>query len=484
MGNGIGYTAFERGYSKKAATKKSSKSKKSSKKSGYLDYDYGEYYRGGNSRYGDYYDRYYQNKFSWGAFGGSSTMEDNDTGLYIKGHDSYFTPTHTEILYRISSKANTHDNRNLVKEMSRFFYYRMLNEKDYFDEKYKDLTKLSESEIVALSAKKKFYDDLWDKYIPGMSPLEKAIAVINELTDLDPNLDVKEAKSLDRAVDKIRFDERTYADPIYNELLDVSELKNRKMNILSKISMIKNLGSEFKVEKEVEEKVVDNSRILAQRIMRDYSQIANVQMYQRLLPNFNTKLITKDLVVDVHVDKSEHKQKIIILLDYSGSMNEPSKQEWVVAIMLDRLRYAMKEEAEIFFSYFLHSPAELKFTHIYNRDTAIAFWSSFSTRPSGGETRLGDMVNSIGQDIKGGKNLGNLKIDLSKDMPEILAINDGQDTIKTQNFTYKTNAISLFEDNKELKDLCVANKGKYVVANSESMTTYDGKSKVTIKHKS
>lgn len=482
MGNGIGYTAFERGYSKKATTKKSSK--KGSKKSTKRYYDDEDYYGDGGYYNRNYYNTspYYQNNWSWGTFGGSSTIEDNDSGLYVKSHESYFTPTHSEIMYRLSGATNTYDNRNLVKEMARFFYYRMLGDKDYFETKYKDLTKLSESDIVALSAKKKFYNDLWDKYIPGMSPLEKAIAVIIELNDLDPNLDVRQAENLDRMVENMRFDERTYGDPIYNELLDVSELKNRKMNILSKISMVQNLGSEFKIEKEVEEKVVDNSRILAQRIMRDYSQIANVQMYQRLLPNFNSKLITKDLVVDVHVDKTEYKQKIIILLDYSGSMGTIEKQEWVVAIMLDRLRHAMKEEAEIFFSYFLHSTASLKFTHIYNRETAIEFWSTFSTRPSGGETRLGDMVNTIGEDIKGGKWLRNLQIDLSKDMPEILAINDGQDSIKTQNFTYKTNAISLFQDNGELKDLCIKNKGKYVVANKDSMTTYDGKSVLKIKH--
>lgn len=477
MGNGIGYTAYERGYSQKAKSKKSSK-KKSQTNSRVNNSRYNYY----DDYYGDYYGRnYYSGNWNWGSFGSGFGTEDNDNDLYIKSHESYFTPTHTEIMYKLSNNINTYDNRKLVKELSRFFYYRMLNEKDYFEDKYKDLTKLSEKGIVELSAKKKFYDDLWDKFIPGMSPLEKAVALVNELKQLDPSLDVKDATSLERLTDKIRFDERTYGDPIYNELLDVSELKNRKMNILSKISMIKNLGSEFKVEKEVEEKVVDNSRILAQRIMRDYSQIANVQMYQRLLPNFASKLITKDLVVDVHVDKSEHKQKIIILLDYSGSMNETSKQEWVVAIMLDRLRYVIKGEAELFFSYFLHNPESMKFTHVYDRETAIDFWSTFSTRPSGGETRLGAMVDKIGKDIANGF-LHNLNIDLSKDRPEILAINDGNDTVKTTSFTYKTNAISLFLENSELRDLCIANKGKYVVALHDSMTTYDGKSKVTLKH--
>ncbi len=61
------------------------------------------------------------------------------------------------------------------------------------------------------------------------------------------------------------------------------------------------------------------------------------------------------------------------------------------------------------------------------------------------------------------KKLFNLKVDLSKDQPEILVINDGQDTVKVNNLSWKTNAITLYDGaNSELKNLCEKTEGKYV----------------------
>jgi hypothetical protein len=431
----------------------------------------------------DYYDNDYYSNFNWGNYGRDYSFSEDNDDLYIKNHPNYFTPTYTDIYWRIGHVVNTMENRNLIKEMSRFFYYKILGDKNYFEDKYEDLTKLSESDIVTLSAKKKFYDELWDKFIPGMSPLEKALSVFGELKRTQGERKVYEADSLERVLDNLNFNSDLYADPLLNEILDVNDhTKKNKTSILNKLALIKNLGSEFKVEKEIEEKVVDNSRIRVPKIMKDFSQINNIELYQRLMPNFNLKLLTKDVSVTVPVDRNEHKQKIIILLDYSGSMNNIEKQEWVVAIMVDRLRYAMKEEAEIYFSYFLHTPLGLKFTHIYNRQTAIEFWSKFSTRPSGGDTELGYIVDYLGKQIREGRGLGDLDVDLSKDQPEILAINDGNDTVGVDEFTYKTNALSLFQNNDELNDLCVMNGGKYVVVESNHLTMYNKEGKEVVKY--
>jgi uncharacterized protein with von Willebrand factor type A (vWA) domain len=54
------------------------------------------------------------------------------------------------------------------------------------------------------------------------------------------------------------------------------------------------------------------------------------------------------------VQIGEKKQKIIILLDYSGSMNNNTKQIWVNAI-IDRFRYVI-QRSEVFF-YFVSRPA-------------------------------------------------------------------------------------------------------------------------------
>jgi len=443
--------------------------------------NYGYGYGGGYGGYDDYYEDYYGGNFSWGNFGGFSTVgEDDDKDLVIKNHPSYFTPKSTDISSKLDWNADTKDNRDLIKEMSRFFYYKMLEEKDYFDPKYDDLSALNEKEIEMIAAKQQMYNDLWDRFVPGMSPLEKALFVFKELERKAGGPKGKMTpKDLERS-EEINVNSEVYGDPIYNELLDENMFgKSRKFEILNKIAMIKNFGSEFKIQKEVEEKVVANSHITAHRMMRDYSQMNNVELYQRLMPNFPTKLLTKDLIVRVPVDRTEHKQKIIMLLDYSGSMNEQDKQEWVVALLIDRLKYAMKEEAEIFFSYFLSDTSYMKFKHIYDRKTALEFWASFSTRPSGGGTELGDMVNFINYEINVRHKLCNLDIDLSKDQPEILAINDGNDSVGTDGFEYKTNAISLRQANEELKRLCIANKGKYIAIYNNSLSSFnkDGEQK-------
>lgn len=388
---------------------------------------YGGGYYGGYGGYGGGYGYGYgggRSSWSWGSYGSDVFEEEDD--LYIKSHPSYLTPTSTSISWKLEHKEDTAKNRTLIKEFARYFYYRMIDEKDYFEEKYKDPSKLSDEDKAILDAKVKMYDELWDKFIPGVSPLDKAVALYRELQSKQPD-DKKEMTEEDMAksISQVEFHEEIYKDPIFNELLDMQSLaKNNKMDILNKLSLIKNLGSQFKIEKDIEEKIAHNSRLISKKIMRDYSQIHQVDMYQRLMPHFKSKLLTKDLIINTPIDRTEHKQKIIILVDYSGSMSYPEKQKWVLAILIDRLRYVMKEEAEVFFSFFVNRTQDLRFHHLYNRETALKFWSQFSTSPNGGDTCLGEMINHINNEINVHKRLCNLKIDLSEEKPEVLAIND------------------------------------------------------------
>lgn len=447
-------------------SKSSSKSKSSKGYSGY--------YRG-YSGYSGY------SGWNWGSFGSYKIQEEDDDGkLYVKAHDSYLTPSSTLIGTKFSTyQENTQKNRDIIKEFARFFYHRMIDEKDYFQEKFKDTSKLDEEEIEKFRQKQAYYEELWDKFIPGMTPLEQAFALYEELRRKQSKDGITPSQineeSLERDITGLEFHEEIYTDPIFNELVDMQPLaKEHKMDILNKLSMIKNLGSEFKIEKDIEDKIVQNSRLISKKVMRDYDQIHQVDLYQRLMPTFKTKLLTKDLIINTPIDRTEHKQKIIILVDYSGSMGEDEKQLWVLAVMIDRIKYAIKEEAEIFFSFFVDRPELLRFTHIHNRKSAMDFWISFSTHPNGGDTRLGDMINTINNEINVKHKLCNLNIDLSEDKPEVLAINDGQDSVKTDGFTYKTNAITVIDkENSELKKLCLANKGKYVYATTSGVKTYD-----------
>ena len=111
---------------------------------------------------------------------------------------------------------------------------------------------------------------------------------------------------------------------------------------MNNLSLVGQFGSEFKVEKEISEKIVANSDQYSKLIMRDYSQFFMMDLYQKMFPNFATKFLTKDLTVNVPVDRKEQIQKIIILLDFSGSMDSYDKQVWVNAILIDRFKYVMK----------------------------------------------------------------------------------------------------------------------------------------------
>ena len=425
-------------------------------------YTYGSRkYKGGSS----------WSRTSWSSYSFVTTFEDDDTDLMVKDPISYITPTKEEI--KKKTRVFKDDAFDTIKELARVCYYKMMDDKDYLREDLADWDNLSEDLKSSFGTKKQLFDSVYDQYIPGFTPLEQAIAIFMQLQKrvVDENGEVVKDGDMDLQK-SIGFDRDLYSDPTINEQLNYNELsKDKKMDIMNKISIIGDLGTQFKVEKEVAEKIVANSDQYVKKIMRDYSQFHMIDLYQKMFPNFRSKFLTKDLTVNVPVDRKEQKQKIIILLDFSGSMDYEEKQIWVNAILIDRFRYVMKGEAEVFFSYFVHDEDDLHFHHIADKEDVINFWSQFSNSPDGGCTEIGNMVNYVANEILVNKKLHNLNIDLSEEKPEILIINDGQDTVNSDGFPYKVNAISLIEFSDELKDLCVATGGKQVKVEKNDIVT-------------
>lgn len=422
---------------------------------------YGDKYEG--SRYGGYT---YGSLWSWGSSLTGSRYSDDDA-LYVKEPTNYMTPLASEI--EKATFVHSQEQINQIKELARVCYFKMISDRDYLETSYKDIDNLDDETKSIVVKKKEFYDQIYDKFIPGFSPLQQAVAIYDQLRMIEnrkgqsseddkvPNLDDK----------ALNFDRRAYTDVEMNELLEMNEVsKERKMNILNIVSIIGDFGTEFKVEKKVKEKIVTNSDTYAKRMLRDYSQISQIDLYQRLFPHFQSKLLAKDLIVNVPIDKKEEKQKIIILLDFSGSMSTTEKQDWVNAILIDRFRYVIKGEAEVFFSYFVDETSDLHFHHLTNKQEVIDFWMQFSNDPNGGETHIGEIVKYVANEINC-KRLHNLNIDLSEEKPEILILNDGQDQVKTKKFPYKVNAVTLFEQNSELQDLCIKTKGKLIEVNND-----------------
>lgn len=411
---------------------------------------------------------------SWSSYSFATAFEDNDDDLMVKDPVSYITPTKQEIKKKTNLWKD--DAFTTIKELARICYFKMMDEKEYLREDLSDWDKLDDETRGQYAQKKELYDSVFDIYVPGFTPLEQAIAIFRQLEKkaVDEYGDSTGEEGEVDMTKSLGFDRELYNDPTINEQLNYNELsKDKKMDIMNKISIIGDLGTQFKVEKEVDEKIVPNSDQYSKMIMRDYSQFHMIDLYQKMFPNFRTKFLTKDLTVNVPVDRKEQKQKIIIMLDFSGSMDEDEKQIWVNAILIDRFRYVMKGEAEVFFSYFIHDKKDLKFQHIKDREDVIKFWQTFSNDPNGGTTAIGELVEYVAKQVTEKKKLHNLDIDLSEEKPEILIINDGQDRVQSEKFPYKVNAISLIQFSDQLKDLCVATNGKQVkVEYGDVVTAY------------
>ena len=395
--------------------------------------------------------------WSYGSFLNYGNSDDN-SNLMVKEPENYLTPTNVQI----NAKCNywTGKDIKLVKELARVCYFKMIGDKDYLSEDYAS-ENCGSINPDTWREKKDIFDNVYETYIPGFTPLEQAVNFQHRLKDEESHRNRKSAGQKNKSR-KIEFKRSDYADHILNDQLDKNRLnKNNKMDILNKISIIGDLGTQFKVEKGMGEVEAANSDIFRKRMMKSYDQIRLIEMYQRMLPTYKMKFLTRDLIVNVPVQISEKKQKIIFLLDQSGSMNDYVKQAWVNALLVDRFRYVIKGEAEVFFSFFTSSNSGLGFQHIKDQASVDRFWKSFSNTPGGSLTNIGKIVTHIASEIKN-KRLCNLDVDLSNELPEILIVNDGQDHVGYDSLPYKVNAISLVDFSEELKRLCIATGGKQV----------------------
>lgn len=364
----------------------------------------------------------------WSSYSyGSAFGTDNDENLIVKAPDNYLTPTSQEIRNKIN--VYNQDAVNIIKEACRVCYLKMINDKDFLSEDAKKAVKEGSSVYIGkeeFERRVKLYTSIFDEFIPGTTPLEQARAIYHKIKDQHSSFNRQSAKSSKDSGYIANFKRDVYADPTINSQIYSNKYsKEEDLSILNNISLIGEFGSQFTVEKEVGEKIVHNSDKFKNKHMTSLDQLNMVNIAQRVLPNFKAKLITKDLIISAPVQTSEQKQKIIILVDYSGSMNERDKQNWVNGILIDRFKYVIKGEAEVFFSFFVSKPDQLNFIHVKNEEDVKKFWENFSNYPCGSTTDIGRIVQYVASEISKGK-LHNLKINLSQEKPEILIINDGQ----------------------------------------------------------
>ena len=398
--------------------------------------------------------------------------------LFIKDNEWYYTPT-----LGYSTSILNNNNMNYVKpeffqELTRFFSHQMMWNKDYIDDSFKDLSQFDEQQQEKLSKKADFYEGLYNEYIPGYTFIEKALFLLQYMKEVagqnnpEEFMETSNPSQQDDFMKEMRDNlpgkgewENPNIQKLKENRKDLNDFK-KNLNFLRRIAKVETFGKSFEVKKKITDKRVHNAPKTKQKRLTHFEDIMRSPLYQKMLPDYEIRLAQKTLITNVPVKPETKKQKIIILIDDSGSMNENFKKEWVYAVVANRLQYAMVKECEVFISLFLTEGTmkHYKFTHIYDEQSALEFWKTFNFNPGGGDTKVGYVINAIEKEILDNKKLYNLNVDLSHERPEILIVNDGNDTVKTS-VNWKTNAITISQENDQLRALCEDTGGSYISFN-------------------
>lgn len=243
-----------------------------------------------------------------------------------------------------------------------------------------------------------------------------------------------------------------------------------KLGIIDKMCLFEDFGEKFKVVSDDITKFVHNAKQKKNAFIQKFEQINKVRKFEYLLPTFNVKLLNRSLNVALPAQTEIAKQKVILLVDYSGSMGTYFKQEWVSAIILNRIKYIFDNECEIYFAFYIGDlRSHLKY--ISTKEEAYAFWENFSTKPNGGETNIHRAICSVNRDFL---NNPSKYTSLNGKLPEILVVCDGEDDLFGDPIL-KTNIITILNYNDEMREYSISSGGSYVNITEEDIEMYTDK---------
>lgn len=254
-----------------------------------------------------------------------------------------------------------------------------------------------------------------------------------------------------------------------------------KLKMMKQIAKIKSFGEKMTVTKDIKKKEVSNSKVKELMRIKSFQQAVNLDLIQMKYPNFHAKLLTNSLLVNQPVEYIERKQKSIILIDNSGSMQEGFKVSWLLSFLIDRLIAVRNGDAELYISQFIHNPNGLNFFHIKDDHDIANFLKYGEIYLNGGNTDINGILEYV---IKHLETVSPLPFRLStnpnktekdyypvdsegnnKDKIEILIINDGQDHVNPKKYDYKINSLILGTKNENLKQVSILSGGKHVYVN-------------------
>lgn len=429
--------------------------KHENKKKPVWSYDYGNRYNNGFSqKNNDKWDTHSKTTWSWDSgYNNNYWNRNNEHVSKIKKPDYYVLPDDIELKKYVEDR-----DIQLFKDLLYVCYYTNLTNKSYADIY---ITKDEKSE--------NWYDIAKEISKRNIPLLDSAVVLLrciqdhNEDTD-DPKFNQKLDNYIKRVSDSNNND---IAEWVGDSNVDLNKKFLNKGSIIDKMCLFEDFGNKFKVISEDMTKFVQNSEKKKNTLIQNFNQINRVRAFEFLLPTFDYKLLHRSLNVSLPSQTDIAKQKIFMLLDYSGSMGTEYKQQWVSAMILNRLKHVFENNCELYFSYYASS--------LYSIETAIdeksgrEFWSKFSTSPTDGNTYIHDVINEVLIEYNSNPSK---YTSLNGTLPEILVLCDGEDSLSGEP-VLKTNIVSILNYNRQMHEYSIKSGGSYVHIDLNQIRIYN-----------
>lgn len=266
----------------------------------------------------------------------------------------------------------------------------------------------------------------------------------------------KENKELSKDIISCVRDHLYDLDPVIANIYAKEKVADVPINpsILRDIKIKSYLEEKLGMEVDLERSLKENNSSNRKRIknLDNYSQVMKTSKTQMVLPNFEDKLVKKELMIKQKVLPETRKQIITFMLDDSGSMATVLKQSYVRATLLKYLEGVEKGKAKM--NFYSYESKRYGYREINSLKDAQDLFRDISLRsPNGGGTNIGYILQETIDDIA---------TDETYHEPEIVIVNDGDDhvdpeLIKTKGV--KINAIMLGCENKNLRRVCEESGG-------------------------
>ena len=299
-------------------------------------------------------------------------------------------------------------------------------------------------------------DEATIDFFSGIPPKEMKAAVrraqelVEKIEQLEPG---------DFMAKKLGITEDPFKD------LDAFNLKRENIDILDNVGKFNAMGSlKSKATKTFKpDEFGKLKRILP---INNYSEISKITPSSFVKPDFQYKLVTKQLYRAKGIEMEKSKQIIFMIVDDSGSMCSIAKISRVKALLLNRISEVVKGNAELYICTF-ERHLDNKWIHVNDEKSANTVWDNFRKyfTFSRNTTSVQDAVEEAVKQIKTGvlPAFSGPEINITKGVnPEICVINDGQDSVNS-NFkpSLPLHVFIMGQEHQQLKACAINSRGSY-----------------------